>query len=128
MTRLVLTQELAEQLAAALLAVIRADHEIQPNEGRAVQQVVSEMVDNVTVDFADAMLARVSPESFARAVGAARGGGPHRGLSVSPPQQIARAFREAAERVAGADGNIGRSEARVVDRYVDALNVLHRAD
>lgn len=123
MARLFLTHELAEQFAAALLAVIRADHEIEIDEARAVQEVVSEMVDNATVDFADAMLLAVTPESFARAVGAARSA-PYRGVSVSSPDEIAKHFSAAAETVASADGTIGRSEALVIERYLEALSAL----
>jgi hypothetical protein len=121
--RLFLTQELAEQFAAALLSVLRVDHEIELSEARAVQDVISELVENPTVDFADVMLLSVSPASFASAVGAARSG-PYRGLSVSSPREIAAAFRVAAERIAAADSPIGRSEAQAIDRFVEALEAV----
>jgi tellurite resistance protein len=120
MSRVVLNQELADEFAAALLAVIRADHEITSEEGRAVQEVVAGLVEGATVDFADAMLVRSSPESFAAAVQASTGS-PYRGTSVSPAAEIAEAFAAAARRVAGADGNFSAAEGRVVESYLAAL-------
>lgn len=120
MPKVVLTQEIAEQFAGALLAVVRTDHEIQPSEGRAIQDVIAELVEGATIDFADVMLLRVTPDTFAQAVREA-GGGAYRGPSVSPSEAIAKAFTIAAQRVAGSDGELTSHEATVVNRYLAAL-------
>lgn len=120
MPKIVLTQEMAEQFAGALLAIVRTDNEIQPHEGRAVQEVMAEIVEGASVDFADVMLLRVTPQTFAESVRKA-GGSAYRGPSVSAPEEIARAYSEAARRVAGSDDDLTSHEMAVVNRYLEAL-------
>jgi tellurite resistance protein len=120
MDELFLSQEIAELFAAALFAVIRADQEIDPWEGRAVQSAMASLLPNVSIDIAEVLLIGVSAESFANAVRAANSS-PYRGQSISSPAIIAKAFEMTAIRVAEADGNLGAQEERIIQRYVDAL-------
>lgn len=120
MSKLRLTQELAERFAAALCAVIRADKEIGTREGVAVQETMRALFPDIRVDMAEALFLGSSPETLSKAVLAANSS-PYRGPSVSSPSAIAKAFELAATRVAGADGNPSDHEYHIIQRYVDAL-------
>jgi tellurite resistance protein len=121
MSRLVVTREIAEQFIGALLVVMRADQEIEPEEAAAMQRVVAELLQPPEeIDLADVMLRRVTPDSFAAAV-ARTLGAPYRGTPVATPDQLATAFLNAARHVAGNDGDLTPAEAAAVGRFVDAL-------
>ncbi len=120
MSQLRLTQELAERFAAALCAVIRANQEIGPSEGRAVQEAIDALLPGMKVDLAEALLMPASPESFANAVRAASST-PYRGQSISTAGVIAKAFERAAIQVASADGQPTAHEKQIIQRYLDAL-------
>lgn len=123
MSDLVLTEDLAKAFLEALLAVARVDGAINPSESRVLRDIASEIgsAGGFTLDFEELLLTQRSPDGFARAVEAARAGGPFRSGSVSSPPEIAEAFVAAGRRVAEADGEVESRETRAIDHYARAL-------
>ena len=122
MSKLLLTDELAEQFVACLLTIVRSDDRIDPVESVALHRVIADTLGGANVDFAKAMFMHVTLDSFAKAIKAS-GGSPYRGSSISPPEAIGKAFIEAAVQVADSGDGLTAKEVTKINRYARALGV-----
>jgi tellurite resistance protein len=119
--RLSLTEDLAHEFLGALLTVCRADGDVNAYETAALEHAAAQLGPGVRFDNELLLTGDVSPEAFASAV---RNYARHafRGLAISQPADVARAFARIAERVAAADGDVNFAEARTIRAFVDALD------
>lgn len=121
--KLLLTEELANVLVGALLAVCRADGDANEEEMRALRAASDELTGGVRVDNEWLLFfSNVTPRSLIEAVGAAVHG-PFRVQAVSAPAQIGQELVRAAVRVGRADGELNEAEAALIAAFGAVLGV-----
>ena len=122
MTKLMLPQELAEQFVGALLSILRSDGHVSASESLVLQRVVAEIIDG-PVDYANALMLRVSPQTLAKAIHRATAASPYRSSAAVTHREVAIAFVDAARRLADAEGGLSVREDALIERYATALGL-----
>lgn len=115
MAALILTDDLARALVGALLAVGRADGELDPSEIGALRESVSRLAPQLQVDDEWLLGTEISPTDLAVAVAA--GEGAFRSAGTSAREEIAEVFVRLALDVAGADGGPTTFEVTLVREF-----------
>jgi tellurite resistance protein len=121
MSALLVTEELAQALIGAFVAVCRADGDLNVAEIRAIEAVCAELFGAGCVSNESLLLSDVTPESLGAA--AVRGEGPYRAGDVGTSQSLAARFVPAAIRVARADGDLNEPEAAAIYRFATRLGM-----
>jgi tellurite resistance protein len=106
-----------------LIAVARTDGAINLEEMASLRAIAADL-GLVMPDEEDLLVAgEVAPHALAAAIGSA--GGPFR-ASGSQPDEIGRAFVEAAQRLSRADGELTPGEVAILSRFAAALGEGNR--
>jgi tellurite resistance protein len=114
----ILEAGLAQLYALALVAIVRADEQIEPEEGQRLQQQIDARTDRPT-PLEDLLLAEpLDPEVLAEHVRAEAG--PFRGGSIHPGE-LARMIVLDAISVVLAKGHVSEQEAQQILRFATAL-------
>jgi uncharacterized tellurite resistance protein B-like protein len=117
---LLLDHALVREIVGGMLAVCRADGNVEHESFEAMRQIAAGL--GLSLDDDAVLLERhVTPGSLAAAVSQA--GRPFRTSGKSEPGEIARMFLRVALRAARADGALSEAEARAILAFAAALGI-----
>jgi tellurite resistance protein len=119
---LVVSEDVAQALVGALLAIARADGELNNDEIAALRRVAAELCGVRIVDEQLLLVDDVSPDDLAALL--AGGDGPYRGMrGDAGTGGLGPAFTRAAIQIALADGDVSEVEAALIVRFARGLGV-----